>query len=393
MIASVIIDIHTSNSSTVVHVDWSTGETSRFHAIWLRDNSLDASTRSANNGQRLVTICDIDPRTSIAQIEILDGGDIVGVTFAPDGLTSHFPSQWLLEHRYDAPISESVRKSGWIEGRHESWMNSSMCDRIPRASWSDLQSSQRVLLEWLSAIDRFGFAVLDGVPCESGSLCGVAEMFGYVRETNYGKWFDVIAEVTPHNLANTNLGLQAHTDNPYRDPVPTLQLLACLENSVLGGESTIVDGFAIAGYLQEHDRPAFDILSRIPVRFAYDESGQVALRAKRPIFELGPDGELITVRYNNRSAAPFIDISFGEMEDFYRAYRKFAECIDDPKFAVTFKLAPGEAFIVDNTRVLHARTAFYGSGKRWLQGCYVDKDGLLSTLRLLEHSTANGGMR
>jgi gamma-butyrobetaine dioxygenase len=48
--------------------------------------------------------------------------------------------------------------------------------------------------------------------------------------------------------------------------------------------------------------------------------------------------------------------------------------------AVNFKLNPGECFITDNTRVLHARTAYSGTGTRWLQGCYVDKDGLLSTI-------------
>ncbi len=49
-----------------------------------------------------------------------------------------------------------------------------------------------------------------------------------------------------------------------------------------------------------------------------------------------------------------------------------------------FKLQPGDLFIVDNTRVLHARKAFSGSGKRWLQGCYADKDGLYSTLAAIE---------
>ncbi len=48
--------------------------------------------------------------------------------------------------------------------------------------------------------------------------------------------------------------------------------------------------------------------------------------------------------------------------------------------AVSFKLKPGEGFIVDNTRVLHSRTEYSGSGNRWLQGCYVDKDGLLSKI-------------
>ncbi|MEK7410599.1 MAG: TauD/TfdA family dioxygenase, partial [Actinomycetota bacterium] len=215
----------------------------------------------------------------------------------------------------------------------------------------------------------------------------------YVRETNYGRWFDVVAEVTPQNLANTNLGLQAPTDNPYRDPVPTLQLLACLENSVLGGESAVVDGFAIAQFLQTRDRSAFDILARHPIRFAYEGSNDVSLTSKRPIFELGPDGELVAVRFNNRSAAPFVDIPFDDLEEFYRAYRRFAECLDNPDFSVRFKLAPGEVFIVDNTRILHARTAFHGSGKRWLQGCYADKDGLLSTLRVLERTTTSDNTR
>ena len=51
--------------------------------------------------------------------------------------------------------------------------------------------------------------------------------------------------------------------------------------------------------------------------------------------------------------------------------------------AVNFKLEPGEGFITDNTRVLHSRTAYTGSGNRWLQGCYVDKDGLMSKISTL----------
>ena len=55
---------------------------------------------------------------------------------------------------------------------------------------------------------------------------------------------------------------------------------------------------------------------------------------------------------------------------------------------MTFKLSPGESFIVDNTRVLHARKGYSGAGSRWLQGCYADKDGLLSTLAAIERQEA-----
>ncbi|MDN5786635.1 MAG: TauD/TfdA family dioxygenase [Pseudorhodobacter sp.] len=42
--------------------------------------------------------------------------------------------------------------------------------------------------------------------------------------------------MNPTNLAYTGLGLQAHTENPYRDPAPTVQVLYCVESPVAGGE-------------------------------------------------------------------------------------------------------------------------------------------------------------
>jgi gamma-butyrobetaine dioxygenase len=101
------------------------------------------------------------------------------------------------------------------------------------------------------------------------------------------------------------------------------------------------------------------------------------------MIELSPDGQLRQIRFNSRSIAPLTDIPFDRMPAYYAAYRAFSDIIDDPAMAVRFRLAPGEAFIVDNTRVLHARTGFSGTGTRWLQGCYADKDGLLSTLAAL----------
>ena len=71
------------------------------------------------------------------------------------------------------------------------------------------------------------------------------------------------------------------------------------------------------------------------------------------------------------------------MELFYDAYRKFGEIISDKSMQFSFSLKPGECFIVDNTRVLHARNEYMNDGNRWLQGCYSDKDGLLSKYEVL----------
>ncbi len=43
--------------------------------------------------------------------------------------------------------------------------------------------------------------------------------------------------------------------------------------------------------------------------------------------------------------------------------------------------------LLDNERVLHGRIG-HSIGARHLQGCYADRDGFLSTLRVLEKSEA-----
>lgn len=350
----------------------------RFHALWLRDNAGDPATRSPGNGQRLVTILDIPAETRIAAAEVT--GDRLVVRFSPEDKTIAYDLAWLGARAYDGI---APRSPGWTGPEIERW-DSGLQSRVPTETYAGAVGDRRVLGRWLAAVRRFGFAVMSDAPTASGTLCKVAELFGYVRETNYGRWFEVRAEVNPTNLAYTNLGLQAHTDNPYRDPVPTLQILACLENSVEGGDSIVVDGFKVAERLQRDMPRGFDLLCRHPARFEYVGASGVRLRAKRPLIELGPDGELLAIRFNNRSAAAFTDIPFDDMDAYYAAYRRLAELIEDPAMAVAFKLRPGELFIVDNTRVLHARKAFSGTGTRWLQGCYADKDGLLSTLAAIE---------
>jgi gamma-butyrobetaine hydroxylase len=350
----------------------------RFHAIWLRDNAWDEVTRAAGNGQRLITLGDIpvDTRISAAKVE----AGKLQLTFEPEGRAITYDLRWLADHAYD---NDEPRSAGWTEAEIETW-DASLGAKIPLADFGTVSRSQRALATWLHGVRRYGFGKLTGGPVENGALLRVASLFGYVRETDYGKQFEVRTEVNPTNLAFTGLGLQAHTDNPYRDPVPTLQILYCLENSTEGGENMVVDGFRAAERLREESPQGFDLLTRYCAKFEYAGSAGVCLRSRRPMIELAPDGQLIGIRFNNRSAAAITDVPYEDMAGYYAAYRRLGEIIDDTAMEVTFKLAPGESFIVDNTRVLHARKGFSGAGSRWLQGCYADKDGLLSTLAAIE---------
>jgi gamma-butyrobetaine dioxygenase len=218
----------------------------------------------------------------------------------------------------------------------------------------------------------------------SGQVTAVAESFGFVRETNYGRVFDVRIEENATNLAFTALAISPHTDNPYRDPVPTLQLLHCLHNSTEGGDTALVDGFAAAAALREQDPEAFEVLTRTRVGYRFD-SPDAHLAALAPLIALDAAGSIREIRFNNRSMR-VLGLEPDETVAFYAAYRTFARLVLDPAAQLTLHLRPGDCLVFDNTRLMHARTAFEAVGGRHLQGTYADLDGLLSTLELLERA-------
>ena len=350
------------------------GRPMRFHAFWLRDNAQDAATRSPTNGQRLISVLDIPPDTYLTGA--VWEGDRLTVRFEPEGGAASYDAAWLVRRAYDRAPPPAP---GWTDPDVARWDAAAAAD-LPVHDYPALHVDPAARRRWLAQVRRHGFARIAGAPAEPGVAEALVGLFGHVRETNYGRVFDVRAEAEAENLAYTALGLQAHTDNPYRDPPPGLQVLHCLRNAAEGGASILVDGFKIAEALQAEDPRAFGLLSGRCARFEYAGVAGVRLRSKRPLLELGADGELIAVRFNNRSAAALVDMPYDEMADYYAAYRRMAELVEDPALGVRFQLEPGEAFIVDNLRVLHGREAFSSAGERWLQGCYADRDGLLSTL-------------
>ena len=229
--------------------------------------------------------------------------------------------------------------------------------------------------DFATRLATFGIAIIEHGSTEPNTVLDFAGEIGFVRETNYGELFDVIAEESPNNLAFTNLGLPLHTDNPYRDPVPTVQLLHCLHSAETGGGSMFADGFAVAEKLREHNEQAFDILTNTPVQFEFSDD-TVLLAARTPLISLDSAGDVVRVAVNNRSMRP---VDAGEHTGaFYDAYVEFTEMLAHDDNTLVLNLGPGEIIGFDNRRVLHGRTGFAGGGARHLQGCYIDIDAINS---------------
>ena len=365
-----IQQIQTNDRSFVV--DWDDGHQSRFHWIWLRDNGLVETTFAAGTSQRVVDAASIPPDIKPLRHGIREDGSL-HIDW-DDGETAAFDPRWLRNHCYSK--AERQHRSA----RPRLW-TAEIINELPALTFSEFQNDDG-LFRWLGLLTDFGFALLRDVPTDVGQVKEVANKIGFVRETNYGRVFDVESKPRTGHLAYTPVGLAAHTDNPYRDPVLGIQLLHCLQASPTGGESIFVDGFRVAEELRETDRDAFEVLARVPRQFEYREEG-TDLRHETTLIHVNLAGEVVGVRYNDRAAST-LSVPEEYVEPFYNAYRKFVSLLRDPLFELRFKLEAGDLIIFDNERLLHGRTGFNpDDGARHLQGCYVDRDGVASRLRVL----------
>jgi gamma-butyrobetaine dioxygenase len=341
--------------------------------VWLRDHSPAPDSRDPVSGQRLLTVEDLPPDVRLEEASAAEGK--LRVVFAPDGHSSVFDIAELVE-----TLSRSPRDERNESGKRL-WPVAADLGPVSRVPWRRYLADQAPVLR---SVARDGFALLSEVPPQSGQVTAVAETFGFVRETNYGRLFDVRIEENASNLAFTGLAISPHTDNPYRDPVPTIQLLHCLHNAAEGGDSGLVDGFAAGAHLRDQHPEAFEVLTRTRVGYRFD-SPDAHLEALAPLIALDAAGYIREIRFNNRSMQ-VPGLGRDETVAFYTAYRTFARLVSDPAAQLTFRMEPGDCLIFDNTRLLHARTAFEAVGGRHLQGSYADLDGLLSTLALLERA-------
>jgi gamma-butyrobetaine dioxygenase len=210
----------------------------------------------------------------------------------------------------------------------------------------------------------------------------LAGKFGYVRHTHWGKLFNVEIKRMPTDTAYTDDALSSHTDNPYREPVPGIQFLHCLENNVSGGLSTLVDGVAIIKQLELEMPEHSKILENVNVRFRY-EGPSAILENWGSIIERNHNNIINRIRLSNRlDYVPALDKK--TLDYFYAGRKRLNELSNHPNYQIQFPFKKGTLLMMDNYRLLHGRTKYNGAeGVRHLQGCYTDHDGVTSLYRML----------
>lgn len=349
----------------------------KLHPIWLRERSREAEAFDPQTRQRL-----FDPPWLPLDLAVTDlqrpDADALRLAFS-DGHTCRLSLARLAAEAGLTPDPEAPPGP-------RPW-DASLGER-PEADWRAL-ADPGVFRELLAGYFRTGFCLVQGTPTDPGTLHDIARTFGTVRDTNFGPIFDVRTEAKPIDLAYTGRALSAHTDNPYRQPVPGIQILHCLVNEVAGGQSTLVDGFAVAERMAAETPELHDVLAHTTLTFRFESDNDILVN-RGPMIERDAAGTLRRVRYSTRlDYVPALPP--GDLDLYYRARRRLAELLADPAFEIRFRLEPGTALIMDNHRLLHGRTGFdTGGGHRHLQGCYIDHDGPGSRYRVLCRDAGGG---
>lgn len=338
-----------------------------FHFRWLRHQC--DQDRHPQTGERIVDSVDIP--TDVRPLEAHIAGDELVVRWAREDRTSRYPLSFLKAHAY---------------GRNRQGAPPPPSDVGAVTVTMGTDDAGQPLFdaaidEALARLDRHGVAVVrhprvgDRQVDAEHETTTILEAFAArglrVIATHFGAIEDLRTDNTTNTnsdqLGYTNAPVDLHTDQPFLETPPRLQVLQSIRKADDGGDNYLVDGLAAARHLEAVDRRAFELLTTVPVRFHRRQKAFEAL-VVAPILRVS-DGTF-QIRASYFTMDPY-DRPFDEMEDWYRAYDRFAELIRHPENQYRLALEPGDFLVYDNHRMLHARTGFRGA--RWVRGIYLDR--------------------
>jgi len=339
------------------------------HPLWLRERVTSAEHLDKNNNQRLYDSSELNKEIKIKKAFIRNR--LLNVQFT-DGVKSDYQIQDLIDE---------VNKSSNYK---DIYLWNSKIKSKPVFNFSPKIFSSIDGYKFLKSFYKYGFVIGKKTPAKKNFVSKFANLIGNIRSTNFGSLFNVKSTSKANDLAYTSYHLFSHTDNPYRKPIPGIQLLHCIKNDSIGGYSTLTDGFAVAEFLRKKYPIYFKLLSSVKIRFVY-KSGNTYLENWGETIEIDRNGFLKIIRLSSRlDYVPVLRKK--KLNQFYEARSFFIKLCNSKKFMIKFKLSPGDILLMDNYRTLHGRTAYdINIGERHLQGCYIDHDSAESKMQYLKY--------
>lgn len=346
-----------------VQITWESGRHSTLPHLWLRDNCDCSDCRIAQTSEKKFILADVPADIEPTTLDVVD--DRLRIVWPNGHKTS-----------YDGVMLRTLGSSRSLKWSR--WPEQFVPHRFDYSRFlSDRPSAAAAIEEF---VDK-GVMILEQCPKEPGTLEELAPRLGPIRELLFDRIHDVEVDPSGYNVAHTSLPLPPHNDFASYTWPPSVQALHMLENETPGGESIIVDGWAVLTGLRDTHPEYFQALCAMPVPFReFDDDNETY--AVAPIVRCDADGNIAGIRFSNQLMQT-VNPNDPRTCEFYRAYHELCRRVTGSDARARFRLHSGEILIVSAHRVLHGRDAFEPTGRRHLQDAYFEFDNVQNHLFVL----------
>jgi alpha-ketoglutarate-dependent taurine dioxygenase len=360
-----------------------------FNRFWLRD--LCPSLPSKESGLRTFSVASLPADLRLAGARVDPTSQSLVVDWS-DGHSSRFK------------LGELLDRSDEALGRRPSALPAQSFDAAhdPTAfDMSDLAPGSHCHHDLLMEVARTGFALIDNMAPEDRATETLAALLGRIRETDFGRVFNIVTEPESWTLSQSNKGQDPHSDDPFRYTPSGISILHCRQAAAgHGGSSILVDGFKIADDLRRDEPEFFELLTAVSIPYVRYRPGSVTqgedvnMIAYAPVITINRSDQITGIRFHERSTGVF-DLDPAVVDHYYLAFRAFASRVRSADNQFVRRLGDGQAIVFDNQRILHGRTGYESdsAGRRHMRLCTVDRDQVHSRLRRLKEMHGRADVR
>ncbi|KAF9816725.1 hypothetical protein SFRURICE_018605 [Spodoptera frugiperda] len=392
--ASCIKTIHTVNvlfknkTDDLLSVDIR-GESLQFPYVWLRENCQCEQCYHTSAKSRILDWNNFD--LNVKPKNVSKDQNALQVTWN-DGHTSQYNLNWLKFRGFTTEnqnkYTETIYKPKKI-----TWNNEDFPKIFSKHDYNEILNSDEALYNWLYQLSVYGVALIQNTPDSETAIDAVVNKIGFTKRTHYGIKFVVRNVPNTSNVAYLSSNLQLHTDLPYYEYCPGVNLLHCLvQTASKGGENILSDCHYVAQYMKVHHPEQYKLLTdtEIEWRDVGVEDGNEFFKLHRdPVICLDRHGEVTRINFSIPQRGSQFPGPIDLVKPWYEAHANFLAL--NQKFGARFKTAAGDILCFNNIRLLHGRNAYEDSENnvRQLIGAYVDWDEIYSRLRCLRVKLKN----
>ncbi|EDV99781.1 gamma-butyrobetaine dioxygenase [Drosophila grimshawi] len=361
-----------------------------YPGVWLRDNCRCPACFHSNSQSRQLNWQDFDATVRPLSLHMDTEKEQLRVCWS-DGHESTYELDWLQRRSFNAKTQRDYLNDFYRPPAIH-WSGREFEQIAQRFDYEQVMSEDAAVQHWLQALAVYGVALLHSAPLDEGVVRHLAERVGFIRRTTYGEEFIVQAKPGAQNYAYLSLPLPLHTDLPYYEYKPSVNILHCVvQTKSHGGSNLLVDAFHIADRLRRDHPLDFERLTQTIVDWN-DIGGENGCEFhniwRAPVICLDAAGEYTRINHSVPQRDSHFNVPLDQVLPWYESYARFVKLAHMD--AHSFKTQPGDVLTFNNLRLLHGRTGYDDTehNSRYIVGAYLDWDIIYSRLRVLKKRLA-----